>query len=149
MPRLNRKEKPFRRIKNRPGKPFRYSRSRGNVGFGGGGVLRQVMVMVPDTIIQNIHQAAKIHAVIFPLEKRKVFGLAYVLIPFVFYVIPQISPKSRRMGIAKIIADVVVNNPHTICEKHGTGIKAAFVQPENDLPDGKGGTGIFMTAEYK
>jgi hypothetical protein len=51
------------------------------------------------------------------------------------------------MGIAKIIADVVADNPHEVREGDGTGIEAALMQPKNGFLDGSGGTVVFMTAE--
>jgi hypothetical protein len=81
--------------------------------------------------------------------KRNFPGRFHALTPFVFYMIPQISAKRRRMGITKIIADIMADDPHEVREKRGTRIKTAFVQTENDLPDGSGGTAVFMAAEYK
>jgi hypothetical protein len=53
------------------------------------------------------------------------------------------------MGIAKIIADIMAGHSHEVREEGGTGIKAALIQMKKDLLDGKGGTGVFMAAEYK
>jgi hypothetical protein len=53
------------------------------------------------------------------------------------------------MGIAKIIADIMADNPHEVRERRGTGIKTALVQPENGFPHGGGGTTVFMAADHK